>query len=71
MQSQKVSKSKCGLPAFGHKTHLRVLIDSDLLQYDPVRDKSSGSPNEPRLVRTRAAQVDASHWGPAAELKRR
>ena len=24
------------MPPFGHKTHLRVFIDPDLLQYDPV-----------------------------------
>ena len=25
-----------GVPPFGHKTHLRVFIDPDLLQYDEV-----------------------------------
>ena len=31
-----VSKHKRGVPPFGHKTHLRVFIDPDLLQYDEV-----------------------------------
>ena len=31
-----VSKTKRGVPPFGHKTHLRVFIDPDLLQYDEV-----------------------------------
>ena len=30
------SKPTRGVPPFGHKTHLRVFIDPDLLQYDEV-----------------------------------
>ncbi len=31
-----VVKPNRGVPPFGHKTHLRVFIDPDLLQYDEV-----------------------------------
>ena len=35
-RQQWVSKHKRGVPPFGHSTHLRVFVDSDLLQYDEV-----------------------------------
>ena len=31
-----VSKTKRGVPPFGHSTQLRVFVDPDLLQYDEV-----------------------------------
>ena len=31
-----VSKTKRGVPPFGHSTKLRIFIDPDLLQYDEV-----------------------------------
>ena len=31
-----VSKTNGGVLPFGHKTHLRIFIDPDLLQYDEV-----------------------------------
>ena len=31
-----VFKPKSGVPPFGHKTHLRVFIDPDLLQWPEV-----------------------------------
>jgi len=34
--SAKVSKPKHGVPLFGHATQLRVFVDPDLLQYDPM-----------------------------------
>jgi prolyl-tRNA editing enzyme YbaK/EbsC (Cys-tRNA(Pro) deacylase) len=33
---RRVSKPKRGVPSIGHKTHLRVFIDPDLLQYDLI-----------------------------------
>ena len=30
------------MPPFGHKTHLRVFIDSDLLPYGPVDEQACG-----------------------------
>ena len=30
------SRANRGVPPFGHKTHLRIFIDPDLLQYDEV-----------------------------------
>ena len=35
-ETQRVSKANGGVPPFGHKTHLRVFIDPDLLKYDEV-----------------------------------
>ena len=32
----RASQTNGGVPPFGHKTHLRVFIDPDLLQYDEV-----------------------------------
>ena len=50
------------MPSFGHKTHLRVFIDPDLLQYDEVwaaagtwNDNFAIAPNE--LVRASGAVV--------------
>ena len=50
------------MPPFGHKTHLRVFIDPDLLQYDEVwaaagtwNDNFAIAPNE--LVRASGAVV--------------
>lgn len=37
---QDVFKDNGDVPLFGHKTQLRVLVDPDLLRYDPVRDIS-------------------------------
>ena len=36
IQGTRVSKTKRGVPPFGHTTQLRVFVDPDLLQYDEV-----------------------------------
>ena len=36
LERKRVSKPKCGVPPFGHSTHLRIFIDPDLLQCDEV-----------------------------------
>ncbi len=38
--SAKVAEPNDGLPPFDHRTLPRVFLDSDLLQYDPVNEKS-------------------------------
>ena len=55
----------CVLP-FGHKTHLRVFIDPDLLQYEPIREHLCGRRLGPRRVpdhpeRSRACKRDGGH----------
>ena len=55
------------MPPFGHKTHLRVFIDPDLLQYDEVW-AAAGTPRD--VFGIEPNELVAASGGVVTELKR-